>query len=65
MVNPVTLWHYLRARFNIASRSDEGVVTTEVAVIVFLIVASAIIVVGILMNAAQNNAESVPVPEAP
>jgi hypothetical protein len=65
MINPVAVWQYLCARFNLGRRGDEGLVTTEVAVIVFLLVAGAILVVGILVAAAQDNANNVPVPEAP
>lgn len=65
MINPVAVWQYLCARFNLGRRGDEGLVTTEVAVIVFLLVAGAILVVGILVAAAEDNANNVPVPEGP
>jgi hypothetical protein len=56
------VWDYLRARFDLDGRSDRGVITTEMAVVIFLVVAGAIAVVGILVTAATNNAENVPVP---
>lgn len=65
MINPMAVWQYLCARFNLNRRGDEGLVTTEVAVVVFLLVAGAILVVGILMAAAEGNANNVPVPEGP
>lgn len=62
MVDPVAVWQYLRARFDVSRRNDRGVITTEFAVVVFLVVAGAIVVVGILMNAAKDNADNVEVP---
>jgi uncharacterized Tic20 family protein len=62
MFNPIMVWEYLRARLNRDARQDDGVITTEMAVVVFLVVAGAITVVGILVAAATNNAESVPTP---
>lgn len=56
------VWNYLRARFDLDVRGDRGVITTEMAVVIFLLVAGAIAVVGILITAATNNAENVPVP---
>jgi len=56
------VWNYLRARFDLEGRGDRGVITTEMAVVIFLLVAGAIAVVGILITAATNNAENVPVP---
>lgn len=63
MSNLTLVWSYLRARADVASRDDRGVVTTEMAVVIFLLVAGAIAIVGILITAATNNAENVPVPE--
>jgi hypothetical protein len=62
MFNPTIVWDYLRARLDLDGRRDDGVLTTEMAVVIFLVVAGAIAVVGILMAAATNNAENVPVP---
>ena len=39
--------------------------TTEVAVITFLLVGAAIVVLGIIYAAAKNNADSIPTPAAP
>lgn len=65
MINPTAVWQYVCARLDPGRRQDGGLVTTEVAVIVFLLVAGAILVVGILMAAAEGNANNVPVPEGP
>jgi len=43
-------------------RGDNGMTTTEVAVITFLLVAAAIVVMGVIYTAAKNNAESIPTP---
>jgi hypothetical protein len=59
------IWNYLRARANLESRGDRGVITAEMAVVIFLLVAGAIVVAGILITAATNNAENVPVPSSP
>jgi hypothetical protein len=44
---------------------EEGLTTTEIAVVTFLLVGAAIVVMGIIYVAARNNAENIPVPEAP
>lgn len=55
------LWQYLSARFDIdARRDDRGVLTTEFAVIAFLVVAGAIAIVGIVLTVARNNANNIP-----
>jgi hypothetical protein len=59
------IWNYLRARADLESRGDRGVITAEMAVVIFLLVAGAIVVAGILITAATNNAENVPVPGSP
>lgn len=47
-------------------RDDEsGLTTTEIAVVTFLLVGAAIVVMGIIYTAAKNSAESIPVPPAP
>ncbi len=46
-------------------RGDAGMTTTEVAVITFLLVGAAIVVMGIIYAAAKNNAESIPTPTTP
>jgi hypothetical protein len=63
MSNLTAAWNYLRARLDLDGRRDNGLITTEMAVVIFLIVAGAITVVGILIAAAMTNAENVPVPE--
>ena len=44
---------------------EEGLTTTEIAVVTFLLVGAAIVVMSIIYVAARNNAENIPVPEAP
>ena len=44
---------------------DDGLTTTEIAVITFLLVGAAIVVMGIIYAAARGNADNIPVPEAP
>lgn len=44
---------------------EDGLTTTEIAVVTFLLVGAAIVVMGIIYAAAQSNAENIPVPEAP
>ena len=58
---------YLRARFDIdIDTSDErGMTTTEVAVVTFLLVGAAIVVMGIIYTAAKGNADNIPTPERP
>jgi hypothetical protein len=56
------VWTYMRARADLDGRRDDGLITTEMAVVIFLLVAGAITIVGILITAATNNAENVPVP---
>jgi hypothetical protein len=68
MFDPLAVWQYLCAYFNIDPdwrRDDRGVVTTDFAVLVFIVVSGAIIVAGIVMAAAKDNASSVPTPSGP
>ena len=44
---------------------EDGLTTTEIAVVTFLLVGAAIVVMGIIFVAARNNADNIPVPEAP
>ena len=44
---------------------EEGLTTPEIAVVTFLLVGAAIVVMGIIYVAARNNADNIPVPEAP
>jgi hypothetical protein len=59
------LWAYLLARFDINTESEDGMTTTEIAVVTFLLVGAAIVVMGIIYNAAKNNANNIPEPSAP
>ena len=72
------IWLYLRlaalagvvtgllADVSVRLRDEEdGLTTTEIAVITFLLVGAAIVVMGIIYVAATDSAESIPVPEAP
>lgn len=63
---------YLCARFDYVPpdgerrlRGDSGMTTTEVAVITFLLVGAAIVVLGIIYTAAKGNADNIPTPEQP
>jgi hypothetical protein len=56
---------YVVARLDVAPRGDRGLTTTEVAVITFLLVGAAIVVMGIIYTAATNNANNIPDPETP
>ena len=60
-----TIWVYLLARFKIDPDREEGMTTTEVAVITFVLVGAAIVVMGIIYAAAKNNATNIPDPQAP
>jgi hypothetical protein len=65
MFDPLAVWQYLCAYFDVdphRCRDDRGVITTEFAVLVFIVVAGAIVVAGIVVAAAKNNASSVPTP---
>jgi hypothetical protein len=62
MPNLIVAWNYVRAVIDLDDRRDHGVITTEMAVVIFLLVAGAIAIVGILVTAATNNANNVPVP---
>lgn len=58
-------WNYALARLRIDPRDERGLTTTEIAVITFLLVGAAIVVMGIIYTAAQNNANNIPDPQAP
>jgi len=58
-------WDYTLARLHIDPRDERGLTTTEIAVITFLLVGAAIVVMGIIYAAAQNNANNIPDPQAP
>jgi hypothetical protein len=55
------IFSYICARLGLEP-SDDGMTTTEVAVITFLLVGAAIVVLGIIYTAAKNNADSIPTP---
>lgn len=64
------LWYCMCRRLHIDPtrydlRNDDGMTTTEVAVITFLLVAAAIVVLAVIYNAAKSNVDNIPVPEAP
>ena len=59
------VWGYLLARFDVDPRRQEGMTTTEVAVITFVLVGAAIAVMGIIFTAAKNNAANIPDPQVP
>jgi hypothetical protein len=44
---------------------EDGLTTTEIAVVTFLLVGAAIVVMGIIYAAATNSANNIPVPSAP
>lgn len=61
MIDPQLVWQYLFARFGVDPRRDDrGVVTTEFAVLAFLVVTGAIVVAGIIMATAKRHADSIP-----
>lgn len=59
------VWDYALARLHIDPRDERGLTTTEIAVITFLLVGAAIVVMGIIYAAAENNANNIPDPQAP
>lgn len=59
------LWAYLLVRLDIDPDREEGMTTTEIAVITFILVGAAIVVMGIIFAAAKNNAANIPDPQAP
>ncbi len=65
MPDPLLVFQYLCARFGIDPDDERGMTTTEVAVITFLLVGAAIVVLGIIYAAARGNADSIPTPEQP
>lgn len=63
--DPSFLFAYICARVGVDPHDESGMTTTEVAVITFLLVASAIVVLGIIYNAAKSNANNIPTPKQP
>lgn len=58
-------WAWLAARLELDRRRQDGMTTTEIAVITFLLVGAAIVVMGVIYAAAKNNVEQIPEPKAP
>jgi hypothetical protein len=56
---------YILARLGVDPNDERGLTTTEVAVITFLLVGAAIVVMGIIYTAAKNNANNIPDPQTP
>jgi len=56
---------YFIARLDLDLSDERGMTTTEVAVITFLLVGAAIVVMGIIYTAAKGNADNIPTPEQP
>lgn len=63
--DPRLLYDYCCARLSNDRHNERGMTTTEVAVITFLLVGAAIVVLGIIYAAAQSNANNIPTPEQP
>ncbi len=58
-------WAYVLARLDVDPDAEGGLTTTEIAVITFLLVGAAIVVMGIIFSAAKNSANNIPDPMAP
>jgi ABC-type enterobactin transport system permease subunit len=56
---------YFAARLRLGTRREDGLTTTEMAVLTFLLVGGAIVVGGIIFSAAKKNANAIPDPAAP
>lgn len=65
MPDPMLIFRYLCARCGVDPDDDRGMTTTEVAVITFLLVGAAIVVMGIIYAAAKGNADNIPTPKNP
>jgi len=63
--DPRLLVTYCCARLRVARHDQRGLTTTEVAVITFLLVGAAIVVMGIVYAAAKGNADNIPTPAQP
>lgn len=59
------LFEYCCGRLGIDTEDERGLTTTEVAVITFLLVGAAIVVLGIIYAAARGNADNIPTPDTP
>jgi hypothetical protein len=56
---------YLADSYTRLKDDEDGLTTTEIAVVTFLLVGAAIVVMGIIYTAATNNANNIPTPAAP
>jgi hypothetical protein len=65
MPDPRLVFDYLCARLRIDWHEDRGMTTTEVAVVTFLLVGAAIVVMGVIYAAAKGNADNIPTPAQP
>lgn len=65
MFDPLLVWQYVCARLDLDPDTEDGMTTTEVAVVTFLLVGAAIVVMGVIFNAAKGNADNIPQPKAP
>lgn len=59
------LQNWMAAHVAALHDEEKGLTTTEVAVVMFLLVGAATFVMGIISVATTDNAGSIPVPEAP
>ena len=60
-----TVWDYLLARLDIDADREEGLTTTEIAVITLLLVGAAIFVMNAIFQAAKTNINNIPEPRVP
>lgn len=65
MPDPKLIVEYLLIRLHIDRTDERGMTTAEVAVVTFLLVGAAIVVMGIIYAAARGNANSIPTPQVP
>lgn len=63
--DPSLVFDYCCARLGIAPDDERGMTTTEVAVVTFLLVGAAIVVMGVIYAAAKGNADNIPNPQQP
>ncbi len=65
LVLRLTVGDYLHDSLRRWRDDEDGLTTTEIAVVTFLLVGAATVVMGIIYAAAKSMAENIPVPEAP
>ena len=56
-----TLWSLQRARWRVAANRDDGAMSTELAIVTFLLAGLAITVVGIIVYKTLTKANAIPV----